>query len=339
MFLSDAKPIPDAHIMKIAIVAHPQNVFPPAGGSVARVIWESARRLPPQCQVTIFSRRASGLGKSSCHEGLLLRRVAVTFDEQIVLRLVSYLRRFLGLEQFAWARGYFYFWFIVKVALCIRRRGFDLVHLHNYTHFATIMRWLNPTVPIVLHMHCHWLMELDRGMAARRLAAVDAIVSPCASLHDQTRARFSEHAAKCLVVHNGVDHRFFHKKRAASFSGNGCGRQHQQILFVGRITPEKGVHVLLEAMAIVQRAFPEAALLLAGGDFLTPASMHARADGVYQKLEGLKRDYRGYLHQQITRLGLAAQFVGYKSSAELTEYYSQARVVVCLLGKKFRHPF
>jgi glycosyltransferase involved in cell wall biosynthesis len=315
--------------LKIAIVAHPQNVFPPASGSVAKVIWESSRRMAHACAITIFSRGEAGLPKEGRRAGLTIRRVSAFFDEQIVLRFVSYLQRLGGWERFVFFRWYFYAWFAGKTAWLIRRDCFDLVHIHNYSQFAPIVKWLHPAARIILHMHCHWLVEINHAVVARRLRKVDLIVSPSESVTVQTRHRFPEHATKCVTVTNGVDTDFYVKERAqATPSGGRENFPRQEVLFAGRITPEKGVHLLVEAMGLVLKDFPHAVLVIAGGDFLTPVSMRVRDDPVYLHLEKLKRNYRGYLQDLITRHGVQAEFVGYKSAVDLLNFYARAAVVV-----------
>lgn len=317
--------------LKVAIVPHPQNVFPPTSGSVAGVIWESARCLATSCEVTVFSRHQQGLSKFACVEGVNINRVAVTFDEKIVLRIVRRLQLHLGLEKFALFRFYFYLAFIVKTALLIRRQGCQIIHLHNYTQFAPILRWFNPSSKIILQMHCHWLVEMDWKIIHRRLRRVDLVISLGASITEQTRRRFPAAAMKCVTVPNAVDTQFFSRRNREDTQTlrHGYGLQGKSvILYVGRLTPEKGVHVLLEAMARVQPAFPDTVLVLAGGAYLTPISPKAETEALYQQFEKMKKDYCGYLNNLIERHDLNVVFTGFMPHEELVKFYSFATMVV-----------
>ncbi|MDZ7289971.1 MAG: glycosyltransferase family 4 protein [candidate division KSB1 bacterium] len=321
----------DGGQIKVAVVPHPQNVFPPTSGSVANVVWESARRLASRCEVTIFSRRQARLEKFSLVQGVKIRRVAVKFDERVVLPIVRRLQHYLALEKFFLFRFYFYLSFIIKTAFLIRRQGCQIIHLHNYSQFAPVIRFFNPHGKIILHMHCHWLIEMDFKTVNRRLRCVDLIISPSDSISEQTRRRFPEHASKCLTVPNGVDTSTFHRLQGEAVEAvrSSAGLNGKDvILFVGRLTPEKGVHVLIEAMATVRKMFPNAILVLAGGEYFTPISAKVKTDLLYQQFENLKRNYHDYLNDLIARYKLEAIFVGYQSQERLVHFYSLATLAV-----------
>lgn len=317
--------------LKIAIVPHPQNVFPPTCGSVASVVWAIARRLAASCEVTIFSRRQPPLEKQARVEGVNLRRAAVTLDEKIVWSIVWRLQHYLGLEKFALFRSYFYFAFMIKIALLIRRQRCEIIHLHNYAQFAPILRWFNPASKIILHMHCHWLVEIDWNTIARRLAVIDLVISPSASITEQTRRRFPRAARKCVTVPNGVDTEFFSRRHESDLQElrHRYGLQDKDvILFVGRLTPEKGVHVLLEAMARVQKVAPGAVLVLAGIESMSPVSAKVKTDTLYRQFEEMKKDYHGFLGDLNARHRLNVVFAGFQPHEELVKFYSIATLVV-----------
>jgi len=65
---------------------------------------------------------------------------------------------------------------------------------------------------------------------------------------------------KMFVVPNGVDTEVFYPRPDYSYDRN-------QILFVGRLIPEKGLDILLRAMRIVRQEFPEIKLVAVGSDY------------------------------------------------------------------------
>jgi glycosyltransferase involved in cell wall biosynthesis len=134
-----------------------------------------------------------------------------------------------------------------------------------------------------------------------------------------------------VTIANGVDTKFFTKTNNRSLQDirNKLGLNNKKIvLFVGRITPEKGVHLLIAAMAIVKKVFPEAVLILIGPDFLTPVSARLKTDLIYQQFERLKKNYRDHLSDLISRHGLDVVRLGLTPQAELINFYSLADVVV-----------
>jgi glycosyltransferase involved in cell wall biosynthesis len=126
-------------------------------------------------------------------------------------------------------------------------------------------------------MHCEWLSQHDPLMIAPRVAKADAIV--CCSGHVLRRFLevFPAFRAKSQIVYNGTN---IDRFRPSEKVGNGGASQPLRILFVGRISPEKGVHVLVDAFARIAATIPRATLELVGGSGSLPPEF----------LVGLSRD-------------------------------------------------
>ena len=80
----------------------------------------------------------------------------------------------------------------------LRRERVDVVHVSNYSQALPILRRLSPRTKLVLHMHCEWLMQLDRRMLARRLRHAGAVLGCSDVLTNGVRAsasRLSRRAA------------------------------------------------------------------------------------------------------------------------------------------------
>lgn len=85
------------------------------------------------------------------------------------------------------------------------------------------------------------------------------------------------------------------------------GRPRIDLLYVGRLAPEKGVQCLLEALTLVRRAYPDLRLTVAG-------------DG----------PFRPELERLCASLGLttATRFIGFQPRSRLLELYAEADIVV-----------
>ncbi|MER3520859.1 MAG: hypothetical protein C4317_00905 [Acidimicrobiia bacterium] len=82
------------------------------------------------------------------------------------------------------------------------------------------------------------------------------------------------------------------------------------VLFVGRLTPNKAQHKLIEAVGRVKKRYPSARLWLAGGSH-TPS-------------------YAAILQELADYWGLGRVFAGKISQAQLISYYSAADIFCCL---------
>lgn len=123
-------------------------------------------------------------------------------------------------------------------------------------------------------MHDHSLADFDPAVIAPRLEEVALILACSRFVADEIRRLYPAAAARCHELYNGVDERFLEVTAAPAAS--------QNVLFVGRLCPEKGVHVLLAAMSQVLQAHPRASLGLVGPldvapkDFVDPAAWPMR---------------------------------------------------------------
>jgi glycosyltransferase involved in cell wall biosynthesis len=237
------------------------------GGSIPIWTWEVARCIAGSAEVVVVGRRRLGEANRSTWEGvqyIRLLRIPSVADRW----LSAPARRLYGLRDVRqpwFASSLYQLVYAERAARAFRDEACDLVHIHNFSQFVPVVRRLNPQTKIVLHMNCDWLAQLDRGMIDGRLSHADAILGCSDYVTEKIRARFPQHADRCMTVFNGVDPGQFHangSQQKTSTSG--------RIVFVGRISPEKGLHVLLEAFERVVMLRPDASLEIIGPEAVAP---------------------------------------------------------------------
>ena len=211
------------------------NVF----DALAIVNYEIGRRLAGSHKVTTYPKWVRGQREIETYEGVTFRRVPEGIDKAInKLRLLDD-RVFKHDRPFRLSPLY-YANYARRVALDIQARQCELVHIHSVSNFILPIRKRNPNARLVLHMHDHSLADFDPKVLAPRLAETSLIVGCSNFVIDAIRKRFPAIAGRCHTLYNGVDKRFLEIRSDPARS--------QTVLFVGRLCPEKGVHVLLEAM-------------------------------------------------------------------------------------------
>jgi glycosyltransferase involved in cell wall biosynthesis len=253
--------------MKLAFIHQPLSILPvPAAmGAIEVLTYELARRLARYCEVVVYSRKGPGQIVSETHERVRYRRITTRLDDKLLntFNIHPKLKRLPGFRNrkrpvFASALGYLEY--SLKVARDIRQQQCDWVHIHNFSQIVPVVRAFNPSVKIALHMHCEWLTQLDPSMMRRRLKKCDLIIGVSEFITDKIRRAFPEVARRCRTIFNGVDVTRF----APGVSRRRCRGTDARLLFVGRIWPDKGPHVLLEAFKKVVETRPEVRLELAG---------------------------------------------------------------------------
>ena len=168
-----------ARTRRIAIVCQPwDNVAPQSGSSIVIIAYQLARRLAGNSYVTIYGRRGPGLKKSAVDgDTIRFKRLRVLQIPQglveICLGIVAcYLK-----TRNNYLFSYFYHpFYALRVALSIRASKCDIVIVHNFLQFASIIKLFNPSVKICLSMHCEWLTQFATPASECRLRKVDLII-------------------------------------------------------------------------------------------------------------------------------------------------------------------
>lgn len=196
-------------------------------------------------------------------------------------------------------------------------RDFDLIYVQNEPN---ILLFVRPRAGqrVVLHMHNdHLSSRLFRPLYRRVLARVDTVL--CVSDYIRRRAVecFPEYTARFQVVLNATDPEIFKPYGEAALpelSGlvrlePGC----RHLLYAGRLTPVKGVHVLIEAFRDIRRRLPDVRLIVTGSSFFAGAAPTAYEE----ELAALAAPVRE-----------AIVFTGYLPHDKLRYLYSAVDVVV-----------
>lgn len=148
-----------------------------------------------------------------------------------------------------------------QIAHAIRRWGADVVHVHNLFQLVPAIRAANGSAKIVLHMHCEWLSQIASDIVADPVAETDLVIGVSEYITGKVRRRFPRYAQRCHTVHNGVSaDRFGAPASDAPRASDAAAR----LLFLGRISPEKGVHLAIEAFIEVVRSQPDVTLDIVG---------------------------------------------------------------------------
>ncbi|MGI6627471.1 MAG: glycosyltransferase family 4 protein [Bacillota bacterium] len=190
------------------------------------------------------------------------------------------------------------------------RGYFDLIHAHDwivaYAARAVKHSWQIPLVATLHATECgrqkglHTPMQHHISETEWWLCYEAWKVITCSKhMKSEVMGLFSLPEDKIQVIPNGISDWWFEASK--------CFDPEPLLLYVGRLVPEKGPHILLQAMSGVLTQYPTARLVLAG--------------------EG---PLEGYLQEEVFRngLGKVVEFAGHLGDSELMDLYSRAWVGV-----------
>jgi glycosyltransferase involved in cell wall biosynthesis len=176
-------------------------------------------------------------------------------------------------------------------------------------------------------MTADWLVQLDHEVVNARLRQADAIVGCSEYVTDKIRTAFPQYAERCSTVFPGVD-----VEKIADGTSRPRDYRRSRVVFVGRVSPEKGLHVLIEAFERVLNKHPESHLEIIGGEFVTPLEFTV---GVSDDpmVRGLSRFYRGSYLQSLRdqvkgKLKERVTFLSYLPRAKMIEHVRQGDLFV-----------
>jgi len=145
----------------------------------------------------------------------------------------------------------------------------DLVHCHTwYSHFGGILAKKNYGLPLVITVHSleplrPWKREQLGGgydfslwVEKRALEMADAIIAVSAATKHDIECLFNVDAARVHVIHNGIDLNQYRKvDSTGALKRYGIDLAKPYLLFVGRITRQKGFQHLVRAIQFMDRDF------------------------------------------------------------------------------------
>lgn len=145
----------------------------------------------------------------------------------------------------------------------------DLVHCHTwYSHFAGILAKLNYGLPLVITVHSleplrPWKREQLGGgydftvwLEKSALEMADAVIAVSAETKSDLERLFAIAPERLLVIHNGIDLEEYQRTEScAALERYGIDPAVPFVLFVGRITRQKGIVHLVRAIAAMDPGF------------------------------------------------------------------------------------
>jgi glycosyltransferase involved in cell wall biosynthesis len=171
--------------------------------------------------------------------------------------------------------------FAVDVSGRVRDAGFafDVIHAHDWTTFRAGLALRAATgKPLVAHVH---ITEFDKSggehadpavyaLEREGIAGADRVIAVSRRIAATCRERYGADPARVRVVYNAVD--------AASDAPPTPPLPRPLVLFLGRITLQKGPEYFLEAARRVLDVQPDAHFVMAGTGDLLPRMIERAAE-------------------------------------------------------------
>lgn len=312
--------------MRVAFVSQPiDGPLPPPRNSIAIWTYEVARRLKEGHEVTVFYPAGRRL-RSRVEEGVRYVQVPCLGDRFVRMVLGRFCAKSGGFAPESLFYAPVYGTFLCLLTLINR---FDIIHIHNFGQLGRFCRLFARHGKILLHMHCEWVSQFRESSIRKALKAVSGVVFCSSYLREKANDRLAANYMPGYVLANGVN-----RTAMNSISGPLGEKESIDILFVGRVSPEKGVHLLVKAFENVITRVPQARLRLVGAlsplprDYLESLSSDEAMRALFCD-EALCSDYISYLKRLAAKLPEGTvEFVGSVPHQDVARLYRSSAVLV-----------
>ena len=281
--------------MKIALICTEKLPVPPiAGGAIQLYIDNVVPYLSKQHEVTVYCIQHPGLPNEEVKDDVRYIRVEGKSRTTYLNNLKSKLSE-----------------------------EYDLIHVFNRPLFLLALSEALPKTKFSLSLHneMFYKEKISDEAGLRCIEKAEFINTVSQYIANTVIQRFPAASSKMNVVYSAVDASKYHPywteegariKEAIKLK---YGLEHHRvIIYVGRLSVKKGVHVLLRAMENVMASHKNVALVIVGSKW-------------YGKNE--LDDYTKSILEQSRKLSGPVIFTGFVTPSEISKYYSMGDVFVC----------
>ncbi|MFC0561301.1 glycosyltransferase [Halalkalibacter alkalisediminis] len=250
---------------------------------------------------------------SKDHDLTILGTTDPSLPEEEIVNNIHYVRKKGGLIE-TYREGIIEF---------LKDNSFDVIHVFNRPRLVLPVREHAPDARIILSMHNDMFnpdkIDHDEGDAA--VDNLDKIITVSDYIGKTISDPFPNALPKLKTIYSGVDiDRFVppNSEQAQNMRMT-TRREHdlmdkKVILFAGRLSPNKGIDVLVKAMPELAKEHPEIALVIVGSKWFS-------VDEV--------TDYIGYVRAIANRMPIPVINTGFVKNIEIQKWFAAADVFVC----------
>lgn len=288
--------------MKIALVCTEKLPVPPvAGGAIQMYIEGVLPYLSQHQDITVFSVQHPSLPDEEVRDNVRYIRVPGKTQSVYIQNVMA------------------------GIAASVDRDGtpYGLIHVFNRPKYLLTLADSFPDCKFSLSLHNEMMHEekITDEAGLKCVEKAEFINTVSRYIADTVISRFPSAKEKMHVVYSGVDPNKYHPP----WTGTGAVKKFEMrskyglqdyrvILYAGRLSKKKGVHILVRAMEKVMQTHPDTALVIAGSKW-------------YGSNAG--DEYTEALRKLVLQLPGPVIFTGFIPPSDIADYYCMGDIFVC----------
>ena len=288
--------------MKIALICTEKLPVPPvAGGAIQMYIDGILPYLSPHHDITVFCIQHPGLPDEETRENVRYIRVPGKSQSVYIKNITE------------------------SIAASVEKDGapFELIHVFNRPKFLLALseRFPGSRFGLSLHNEMMHAEKISDDAGIKCIEKAEFINTVSKYIAGTVTRRFPAAEKKMRVVYSGVDP----EKYYPPWTGAGAAKKlemkskyglqdYRVMLYVGRLSIKKGVHILIDAMENVMQTHPDTALVIAGSKW-------------YGSNAG--DEYTDSIRKLVLKLPGPVVFTGFIPPSDIAGYYCLGDIFVC----------
>ena len=325
----------------VAFVCNPGDRLDPAARSSVPIVIASLAREVARSghDVSILGPDAAKASSDPTLAGIQL--VNVSAGSRVVARLDQFLSGYVAAQNPFSTSDRCYARYRARVVGALSMLRPDIVHVSTYGQYLPEIAAALPGARRVLHLHDELWGHLPPDYVQARLGLAAHVLCVNTHIRDTLLSRDPAAHARVSVLHNAVDPELFR-------AGPAQGQPGRRLVYVGRLSPEKGLHVLGAAVGRLHQRFPDLVVDVVGSAGLIPYDWLrwiAADDAACRSLlpwygtgpiDAIRRQIfdrgQSYVRDSIAAAGAghtAFRLHDFVPHADLYAYYRTAAAVVC----------
>lgn len=252
---------------RIGIISVPWMGVPPKGqGSIAGKTHRLTEALADRYAFTVVG-GATGRAPDREHPSIDYVAVDERLDRRYVDRLISHGSRLVGRGRHNFYQPLYHPLYIRRAAEALGQAGCATVLVHEFPQWLSTVRRKLPDARLMVWGGADSFIEADNLLP--RLEEADGLIGSSRWLATRFVERVPSLSDRTHVVYSGID--------VDTFRPEPDLRPGNRLVYVGRVTPEKGVHLLVDAFRELAETRPELHLVLAGPNWVTDPALLGRS--------------------------------------------------------------
>lgn len=206
----------------------------------------------------------------------------------------------------------------------LQTESFDLIHIFNRPRLISLVRQAAPQARLILSMH-NDMFDLDKihpNDAVTAINEVERIITISDYVGKKICSLYPQAASKVQTVYSGVNLNVFSPWEKSVQAAQVRQKLREEyklesktvLLFVGRLTPKKGIDLLIHALNELQSFYADIALVIVGGTWYSDNKV---------------TDYASYIRTLAERAPFPVITTGYVPGDLVHQWFWAGDIFVC----------